>query len=60
MKFEVLMAVNIKTAVFWDVMPCSLVDGYHVSEESAAFISFTLKTEALYSSKTLVRIYQIT
>jgi hypothetical protein len=40
MKFEVLMAVNIKTAVFWDVMPCNLIDGYHILEESTAFIFF--------------------
>jgi hypothetical protein len=28
MRFEILMTVNIKSAVFWYVMPCSLVDRY--------------------------------
>jgi hypothetical protein len=28
LRFEVLIAVNIKITVFWDVTGCSLVDGY--------------------------------
>jgi hypothetical protein len=34
MRLEVLLAVNVK----WDVAPCSLIDGYKISEERAAFI----------------------
>ena len=39
-RYEVLAAVNMNTAVFWDVTPCSLVEKYH---------SFTaLKAAILY------------
>jgi hypothetical protein len=31
----VLMAVNIKVTVFWDVTPCSLVDDYQHFEGTA-------------------------
>jgi Zn-finger protein len=31
-RFQHLMAKNMKTAVFWDVEPCSLIDGYDVSD----------------------------
>jgi hypothetical protein len=29
---------NNKTAVIWDTMPCTLVEIYHVSEKTLAFI----------------------
>jgi hypothetical protein len=29
MRFEVLMAEKMSLVVFWVLMPCSLVDGYH-------------------------------
>jgi hypothetical protein len=38
MRFEVLTAVHMKFAVFWDVSPYSLVDKENVSEEFAASI----------------------
>jgi hypothetical protein len=28
MRFEVLVVVNIKIIVFWDVRPCNVVDRY--------------------------------
>jgi hypothetical protein len=28
MRFEVLMMANIKIIIFWDIMPCCLVNGY--------------------------------
>jgi hypothetical protein len=30
-EFEVLPAVDMKSSIFWDVMPCSLVKAKHVS-----------------------------
>jgi hypothetical protein len=30
------MTLNIKIVGFWDVMPCSFVDGCHVSNELSA------------------------
>jgi hypothetical protein len=35
-RFKVLSAENMKIVVFWDVMPCSLVDCYNISEQLAA------------------------
>jgi hypothetical protein len=37
-RFEVLTAMSTKTAVFWDVAPCSLVKFTDVSEVLAASI----------------------
>jgi hypothetical protein len=34
MRFEVLAARNIQIIVLWNVMPCSLVDRYNVSQAS--------------------------
>jgi hypothetical protein len=36
--FEVLMAVNCKIVVFWDVAPFGLVDKYQYLKEPAAYI----------------------
>jgi hypothetical protein len=38
--------MNIQIAVFWHITPCGLLDGYHVSEESAA--SFSGKKNFFY------------
>jgi hypothetical protein len=35
-RFEVLMAVTLKSTVFWDVTPCSLVKFSDVTEERIA------------------------
>jgi hypothetical protein len=37
-RFKVLMAVNGKSAVYWSVTPCSLVEGYLLLEEHTASI----------------------
>lgn len=59
-RFEVLRMVK---SVSWDVMPCSLLNGYqcykrtcrlHLHEKSS-----TLETEAANSLKTLLPVYQI-
>jgi hypothetical protein len=60
-RFEVLMAMSIKIAVFWDVVPCSLVDTdllIYVSEELTT--SITLMMEAVNSSEMPINIYQTT
>jgi hypothetical protein len=49
--FEVLMAVSMKMAVFWVVMPCSLVEVYQL---------FALMMDAARTSETLVNFYQTT
>ena len=46
-----------KTAVFWTVTQCSLVDGYHGYAECLISI---LKTNAAHSSDVLVPSYQTT
>jgi hypothetical protein len=38
MGFEVNTTLNITTAAFWDVTPCSLVDLYQCFKESATCI----------------------
>jgi hypothetical protein len=48
-RFEVLTAPDMKMAVFWDVVPCSLVD-------IDRCFSVTLMMEAVSSSETLVSI----
>lgn len=65
------MAVTMKNTVFWDVILCSLGET-NVSEECTASIfmvnrggqvgraSFTLKMEAISSSKTPLSFYQTT
>jgi hypothetical protein len=47
-RFEVLTVASVKMAVFWVVVPCSLVNVYHVSEMLAASIMshITLMMEA--------------
>jgi hypothetical protein len=59
------MAVVMKITMVWNVIPCSLIDGYHDSEELATSIfsfenSSSLKMEAVGSTKMLVCIYQTT
>jgi hypothetical protein len=51
MKSEVLTAVAMKIALFWDVTLSSPVD------PSSSYISSTLKMEAVGSSKMLLNIY---
>jgi hypothetical protein len=52
----VLMAVIMKTMVFWDVVPCSLVE-VDISEELAAFIIRALMMEAASTSETSANFY---
>jgi hypothetical protein len=60
-RFEIPTAVSIMTTVFWDVAPCSLVDGYQCFEGTFSLrLQHTQKTEAASSSETLVPIYQNT
>jgi hypothetical protein len=44
-KFEVLTTVNMKSSIFWDIMPCSPAKSTDVSEEHTASI-FRVKQEA--------------
>jgi hypothetical protein len=62
MKFEVLTALNIKIAAFWDVTLCSFVDGYQTFQRNLPPQSSgsDLKMELEVSSKIFVPIYQIT
>jgi hypothetical protein len=43
-RIEVLMAMNVKIIVFWDVMPCSLIKFTNILVGPAAFI-FVVKVE---------------
>jgi hypothetical protein len=52
LRFEALMAVNIKTVVFWDVPPCSLIEG-------SGLMSIQL-IGTVHSPKTLITFYQAT
>jgi hypothetical protein len=36
--FPVLMAVTLKTTIFWDVMPCSLAEVYLLEEHTYVHI----------------------
>jgi hypothetical protein len=54
---EVLTAVNFKITIFWDVMCCSLIDGY-CFRGTCCFHHQGLKTEIVCSTKTLVTTYQ--
>lgn len=36
-RFEVLMEVNMKITVTWDVTPCSLIDWHHLGSISMYF-----------------------
>jgi hypothetical protein len=38
-RFKVLMAVPVKNTVFWDVTPCSLVEGYLMSQSNVLPLS---------------------
>jgi hypothetical protein len=38
LRSEVLMTVDMKRVISWDVAPCSLVEVYHVSEKRIASI----------------------
>lgn len=64
--FHILMAGTMKTAVFMDVTPCSLVCTYQISKETCCLYlqswkevgeSFALKTDAGGSSKMWVNNY---
>jgi hypothetical protein len=62
-RFQVLTATSMKTAVFWDVAPCSLVDIDDVSEVLAVSIIrvmslVALVIETVSTSETSVNIYQ--
>jgi hypothetical protein len=46
-RFEVIRVVNIKNAAFWDVMPCSLVDGYQRFEGIFIFSNLKMETAGL-------------
>jgi hypothetical protein len=50
--------LGMKITVCWDVMPCSLVDGYQCFRGTCCFHSCTLKMEVLGYSETLIPIYQ--
>jgi hypothetical protein len=54
--FVVLTLVSTRIPVFWDVTPCSLVDGYHFRR----YYCSTSRLDAASSSLTLVPIYQTT
>jgi hypothetical protein len=56
--FEVLMAVGTKMAVFWVLVPCSLVEIYQRFRGPCCLL--TLMMEAAKSSETLVNSYQAT
>jgi hypothetical protein len=51
-RFEVILAVKMTITVFWDMIPCSLVN------RDRQFSA--LHMEAVRSSETLVRMYQTT
>jgi hypothetical protein len=55
MRFGILLVMNIKTAVFWDVMMCSLVDGTNVSEEAAASIFRIFEVDSEYGGRRFIR-----
>jgi hypothetical protein len=57
MRFEGQTAVNIKTTVFWDVMPFNVVMVTSILEESTAFLFYT-QDGAVGSSEMLVPFYQ--
>jgi len=58
-RFEVFTTVNFQVEVFCIVVPCSVVVGYHVSEDCAASVFIKLKMEAPCPSVTSVS-YHIT
>jgi hypothetical protein len=51
-RFEVLMLLNLKMAVFWDVAPCSLED-----TEYDVRVIITVMMEAVRFSQILLIIY---
>jgi hypothetical protein len=55
MRFGVIMAVHMEITVFWDVMPCSLVESYHTAGTSCLQLKGrTLKITAAGFSEMLV------
>jgi hypothetical protein len=62
-RFEVLMAVRVRIMVFWDFTPCSLGNGYQMSEgpdASSSGSSFNPRMDAADTSGTLVPVHQTT
>jgi hypothetical protein len=57
--FEVLMAARMKMAVFWVVVPCSLVEVYRFRGPCCLHL-IALMMKAASTSETLVNIYQTT
>jgi hypothetical protein len=54
-RFEILMAVTVKIAVFWDLVPHSSVDKYQdFGETCCLHLLGNLRMEAAGSSKILV------
>lgn len=58
-RFEDLVAVNIKTTVFWDVMPCSLAESCYHCRGICVFFYRTEDRDNRFSD-TLAPIYQTT
>jgi hypothetical protein len=58
--FEVLTAVNTKMAVFWVVVPCSLVEVYQRLRGPCCLHHQDMMMEVPRTSKTLVNFYQNT
>jgi hypothetical protein len=52
--FEVLTAVTMKNAIFWDVTPCSVLQLLVTANVSNSLILFTLMMEVIHSSETSV------
>jgi hypothetical protein len=59
MRFQVLMAISMKLAVFWVVSPCSLVEVYK-HFRGACCLVIVLMMEALSTFGILVNFYQTT
>lgn len=56
LKFEILVAVEMLTVVFWVAMPCRLVGGY--SFRGTYSVTYKVKKVAVRPSKTSVTIYK--
>jgi hypothetical protein len=61
MRFDVFVTVNMMIRIFWDAIPCSLLESYHRFEGAICLhLQDTLKMEAPEFSKTLIPFYHTT
>jgi hypothetical protein len=56
--FQVLAAASMKMTIFWNIMPCSLIEIYRRFKDACLLIA--LMMEAASTSETLVNFYQTT